>query len=581
MLAGYQIQEYTMSTQRLDLPCSFSRKEAARVSLTFEKKSESRSSCSLRPNPVLPSSSAIVAQTASWESRREREGELWKKGRSLKRFIHDSGTFEDSCLDRLKRKKTCGGGGDDNGDFSLPLPVQHPSAEDEEEEDKVSFLPASTEGALIQFQTGEANSGSSSSSGSHGSSPKLKEESSEKKVAIDSTRAEHEAHELLNLLVECAQSISSSNHPAASFFLARLGELASPAGSPIHRVAAYFTEALAIRASNLWPHVFCIAPPAQLTELIAGDDEAMAFRLLNNFSPIPKFIHFTLNERLLRAFEGKDRVHIIDLDIKQGLQWPGFFHSLASRPEPPTHVRITGIGQSKQELQATGARLAGIAGNLNLPFEFHWVVDRLEDVRLWMLHVKEREFVAVNCVLQLHRLLFDEKNLMGLLGLIRSTNPAIIVLAEVEAEHNEQRWEKRFATALQYYSALFDMIDSSFQGDDSPSRSKIEEMFARKMRNIIACEGVERLERHESFRSWRRMLEDGGFRSAGFNDRERIQSNILLKMYQSGTNYIVAKEEDDRYDGISLKWMDQPLYTVSAWAAAMDIAGSSSVSQPG
>lgn len=84
------------------------------------------------------------------------------------------------------------------------------------------------------------------------------------------------------------------------------------------------------------------------------DDNGTALRLLNQVSPILKFAHFTSNEILLRAFEGKDRVHVIDFDIKQGLQWLSLFKSLASRTNPPSHVKVISIGECKQELNETG-----------------------------------------------------------------------------------------------------------------------------------------------------------------------------------------------------------------------------------
>ncbi|KAG0484308.1 hypothetical protein HPP92_008387 [Vanilla planifolia] len=289
--------------------------------------------------------------------------------------------------------------------------------------------------------------------------------------------------------------------------------MATPTGSAVHRLAAYFTEGLALWAVKLFPHVFSLSPPRDIADPIE-DDEAAALRILDQATPIPKFIHFALNERLMRAFEGKDRVHIIDLDIKEGLQWPSLFQSLASRPKPPTHVRVSGIGESKSELQSTGARLASLADSLNLPFQFHAVIDQLEDVRLWMLHVKEDECVAVNCVLQLHKTLYDETGgaLRDLLGVIRSTNPAVVVVAEEEADHNRHQWELRFANSLLYYAAIFDALNGSLP-EESSERAKVERMFARKIRNILSCEGTERTERHERFIKWCTMMEDGRFRA--------------------------------------------------------------------
>ncbi|GER40964.1 GRAS family transcription factor [Striga asiatica] len=98
-------------------------------------------------------------------------------------------------------------------------------------------------------------------------------------------------------------------------------------------------------------------------------------------------------------------VHVIDFDAGQSLQWPGLLRSLASQGDTLCRVRITGVGGSKQELMETGGRLLGLVAALNLLLEFHSISGQLEDVRQWMLHVKEGETVVVRCVLKLHMLL--------------------------------------------------------------------------------------------------------------------------------------------------------------------------------
>ncbi|OVA14158.1 Transcription factor GRAS [Macleaya cordata] len=606
----------SMNTQRLDLPCSFNRKDASRsqpirpVSLSVEKPFESKGSCSIRQKVRHPPS-ITTAQSAIWEGRRGIEDGFWEEEKkSLKRFAEQSSSDE-SCINRAKRKRSSSSElGSGNFWFSQNVEVpritgiETPSVTLAKEE-RVSFLPLSTNPWVdyVVNETGDKDaetsqaitkvkSGSSNSSGSHNLT--LKPESSEIETGngsripypsegarlsardVDELQPEHQDFELLSLLVACVESISSKNIPAITHFLSRLGELASPEGTSIRRVTAYFTEALALRVARLWPHIFHIAVPRDIDR--AEEETGAALRLLNHVSPIPKFLHFTSNEMLLRAFEGKDRVHIIDFDIKQGLQWPSLFQSLASRTNPPSHVRITGIGESKQELQETGDRLALFASALNLPFEFHAVVDRLEDVRLWMLHVKEKETVAVNCILQLHKMLYDESGgvLRDFLGLIRSTNPIVVLMAEQEAEHNNPSLETRVSSSLKYYSAILDSIDSNLPLN-SPVRIKIEEMFAREIRNIVSCEGIDRFERHESFGKWRSLMEQGGFRSVGIGEREMLQSQMLLKMYSSEKFSLEKRGEDGV--GLTLSWLDQSLYTVSAWAP-VDVAGSSSMSQP-
>ncbi|CAA2966667.1 scarecrow-like protein 28 [Olea europaea var. sylvestris] len=642
----------SMSTQRLDLPCSFGRKDAPRssqsvrpVGLSIEKPIEAKTTnCSLRQNIKLPPSSTT-------EGRRESNDEFWEKSKR-KRYAEEGSYDEQFGMNRVKRKRGSSGKSEDceeeGGNLSLghlgggnlwfhpgfdvqrsvPLaglnPPQVPfSLSCSGEEERVCFVPSNVIAPQLpplsnspwlepignkitylgdknaETSQGPAQEGSRSSStssesgrlvlrlnenpGEHETGNGSRPPNPRDRVEIvagqngENNHRERDDIELVNFLVACVEAIRLKNIANINHFIARLGELASPRGSPIRRLAAYFTEALALRAARLWPHIFHVTIPREFDQV--DDTSGTALRILNEVSPFPKFIHFTSNEILLRAFEGKDHVHIIDFDIKQGLQWPSLFQSLASKTNPPSHVRITGVGESKQELIETGNRLAGFAAALNLAFEFHPVVDRLEDVRLWMLHVKESETVAVNCVFQIHKLLYDStgRTLRDFLGLIRSTNPLVVVMSEQEAEHNETLLERRFSNSLKFYSAIFDSLDSILPAD-SPLRIKIEEMFAREIRNIIACEGRDRVERHEKFGKWRQLMEQGGFQCSGINERELLQGQMLLKMY-SCDNYKVEKQGQDG-NALTLSWLDQPLYTVSAWAPA-DIAGSSSsYSQP-
>lgn len=103
----------------------------------------------------------------------------------------------------------------------------------------------------------------------------------------------------------------------------------------MHRVAAYFAEVPTLRVVCMWPKVFNVSPPRELTNgAVAATDDATALRVLNVVTPIPRFLHFTLNERVLCAFDGHDCVHVIDFDIKQGLQWPSLLQIFTMRAAP-------------------------------------------------------------------------------------------------------------------------------------------------------------------------------------------------------------------------------------------------------
>jgi hypothetical protein len=172
-----------------------------------------------------------------------------------------------------------------------------------------------------------------------------------------------------------------------------------------------------------------------------------------------------------------------------------------------------------------------------------------------MLYVKSGERVAVNCILAAHRLLRDETGgaMSDFLGLVRSTGAAVLLLGEHEAAGlNAGRWEARFARA---------------------ARAKAEEMYAREIRNAVAFEGPDRSERHESFAVWRQCMEDGGFRNAGIGDREAMQGRMIARMFAPG-NYSVHPQGDG--EGLTLQWLGNPLYTVTAWTPAGDGTGEGS-----
>ncbi|KAJ3672468.1 hypothetical protein LUZ60_007189 [Juncus effusus] len=568
-----------MSTQRLDLPRGFSKSGTNPRAPCTDLRNPSI--CNFRPNLVVPNPSLV-----------------------LKR-LHEEEDDYNLCSVRAKRTRLgdegiqFGGGAIYGGNQGLwfPQPVEggaqpveggEGEEEEEEQEQKVFFVPVSAgTGPSFPLFGSSSYAEPSLAEGTEAASSKTNSDSSSSSgTGTNGTETETERTngtdryglELVSLLVDCVDAIGAGNHEVMNYSLSRLGDETSPFGPmPVQRLTAYFTEGLVLRVSKLWPHWYALNLPREAADHF-DEDDGTALRLLNTVSPIPKFLHFTINARLVRAFEGKDRVHIIDFDIKQGLQWPALLESLASRPDPPSHVRITGIGESRQELQETGTRLARLAQERGLQFEFHPVVDRLEDVRLWMLHVKRDECVAVNCVFVMHRMLSTGTGtgtgaaLGDFLGLVKSTNPAIVLMAEQEASHNERVWERRVAHALKYYAAIFDSLDDCLP-HTSGIRVKIEEMFGREIRNVISCMGNERVERHERFETWKRLMEEGGFRNGGIGEMEMIQSRLMLRMFDSEK---FAIEKKGGGEGLSIKWMDQALYTVSSWTVSEVVAGSSS-----
>lgn len=343
-------------------------------------------------------------------------------------------------------------------------------------------------------------------------------------------------------------------------YLHHLNRVVTPLGDSMQRVAAYFTEALSTRltAALTAPTSTSSSSNSFSSNPYSSLEVLKIYQILYQACPYIKFAHFTANQAIFEAFESEDRVHVIDLDILQGYQWPAFMQALAARPGGAPFLRITGVGSPFEAVRETGRHLTDLAQSLQVPFAFHPVGERLEDLQPHMFHRRVGEALAVNSVNRLHRV--PGSCLGNLLGMIRDQAPNIVTLVEQEASHNGPYFLGRFLEALHYYSAIFDSLDATFPAD-SLEREKLERfIFGPEIWSIVACEGPERRERHERLEKWRKIMEGKGFKGVPLSANAVTQSKILLGLYPC--------------DGYSLKedkgclligWQDRSLIAASAW----------------
>ncbi|CAM0151241.1 unnamed protein product [Urochloa decumbens] len=372
---------------------------------------------------------------------------------------------------------------------------------------------------------------------------------------------DEEGLHLLTLLLQCAESVNADNLDDAHQTLLEIAELATPFGTSTQRVAAYFAEAMSARLVSSCLGLYAPLPPSSpAASRLLNTRVAAAFQVFNGISPLVKFSHFTANQAIQEAFEREDRVHIIDLDIMQGLQWPGLFHILASRPGGPPRVRLTGLGASMDALNATGKRLSDFADTLGLPFEFTAVAEKAGNVDPEKLLLggggARREAVAVHW---LHHSLYDVTgNDSNTLWLIQRLAPKVVTMVEQDLSHSGS-FLARFVEAIHYYSALFDSLDASY-GEDSAERHVVEQqLLSREIRNVLAVGGPAR-SGDVKFASWREQLAQAGFRAASLAGSAAAQASLLLGMFPSD-GYTLVEENG----ALKLGWKDLCLLTASAW----------------
>ncbi|CAM8967875.1 unnamed protein product [Rhodiola kirilowii] len=368
-------------------------------------------------------------------------------------------------------------------------------------------------------------------------------------------KRDEEGLHLLTLLLQCAEAVSADNLEEANQMLLEISQLSTPFGTSAQRVAAYFSEAMSSRLVSSCLGIYR-ALPATVLPQYTHKMVSSAFQVFNGISPFVKFSHFTANQAIQEAFEREDRVHIIDLDIMQGLQWPGLFHILASRPGGPPFVRLTGLGTSLEALEATGKRLTDFAEKLGLPFEFFPVAEKIGNLDLEKLNVNRREAVAVHW---LQHSLYDVTGSdTNTLWLLQRLAPKVVTVVEQDLSHAGS-FLGRFVEAIHYYSALFDSLGASYD-EESEERHVVEQqLLSREIRNVLAVGGPSR-SGEVKFQNWREKFQQSGFRGISLAGNAATQATLLLGMFPCD-GYTLVEDNGT----LKLGWKDLCLLTASAW----------------
>ncbi|KDP26739.1 hypothetical protein JCGZ_17897 [Jatropha curcas] len=373
---------------------------------------------------------------------------------------------------------------------------------------------------------------------------------------------------LVQQLISCAEAVACRDKTHASALLSELRANALVFGTSFQRVASCFVQGLSDRLVLVQPlgAVGISASPAKtITSFTSEKDEAL--RLFYEILPQIQFGHFVANVTILEAFEGESSIHVIDLGMSlglpQGQQWRNLIHRLAnnSSANPPKRLRITGVGNSGERLEAIGNELecyARCMGFNNL--EFLYVESSLENLKAEDFKVLDGEVVIINSILQLHCVVKESRGaLNSVLQKLHELSPKVVILVEQDSSHNGPFFLGRFMEALHYYSAIFDSLDAMLPKYDT-RRAKIEQFFfAEEIKNIVSCEGQARVERHERLDQWRRRMSRAGFQPAPI--KKIAQAKQWLANAKICEGYTVTEEKSC----LVLGWKSKPIVAASCW----------------
>ncbi|XP_030446771.1 scarecrow-like protein 18 [Syzygium oleosum] len=402
------------------------------------------------------------------------------------------------------------------------------------------------------------------------------------------------------LLITCAELLSLSNFAAAHRLISILSANSSPYGDSTERLVHQFSRALSLRLHR--SAVAATAPPNSSSLLFPyrsnssstvlgfsvdstvrpgqGSDPSVlqsCYLTLNQVTPFIRFSHLTANQAILEAIDGQRAVHIVDLDIMHGVQWPPLMQAIVERSStndrnalllPPT-LRITGAGHDLEALHRTGDRLSKFAQSLGLEFQFCPLL-LPHDALSVALHAAipseisalPDEVLAVNCVLCLHRLLKDNaRDVSIFLRKIKALRPRVVTVAEREASHNHPMFLQRFVEALDHYTAVFDSLEATLPPSSRERLALEQAWFGHEIADIIGEEGERRRERHERFESWEVLLRSSGFVNVPLSPFALSQAKLLLRLHYPSEGY----QLQIRNSSVFLGWQSRALFTVSSW----------------
>ncbi|KQJ87048.2 hypothetical protein BRADI_4g09148v3 [Brachypodium distachyon] len=382
--------------------------------------------------------------------------------------------------------------------------------------------------------------------------------------------------DLETLLIRCAEAVACNDRRSASELLERIKRYCSPTGDARQRVAHYFSQGLEARLAGTGTQFYRLSTGTRTStlELVKAYHMHMATCCF-----ITVALLFS-NDTIYNAVKGRRKLHIVHYGINTGYQWPKLIRRLAEREGGPPEVRITGINRPQPGIRPAGLieeagdRLSNYANKFGVPFKFHAIAAEPEAVRAEDLHIDPDEVLVVNSLFDFRTLMdesltFDEVNPRDMvLNTIRKMKPSVFVHAVVNGSYSAAFFMTRFRQALYYFTALFDMMETTFPEDNNKRVLVEREIFARSAMNMIACEGADRVDRPHNYKEWQARNQRAGLRQMPLNHDIVLMLKEEVKN-QYHKNFMINEDHQWLLQG----WKGQVLYALSTWTVD-DTSGS-------
>ncbi|KAL6967550.1 hypothetical protein U1Q18_033358 [Sarracenia purpurea var. burkii] len=378
--------------------------------------------------------------------------------------------------------------------------------------------------------------------------------------------SKREGIDMRSLLIRCVQSVASNDHKVADQLLRQIRHCAAPSGDASQRLAHCFVNALEARLVGTGSQKY--------KELVANNmstsDAFRAYKMHMSALPFLKTSNYFATQTISLLAEKETSIHVIKFGIAHGTQMPPLIQRLSTRPGGPPLLRVTGIDfprpgfRPTEVVEETGCRLASYCKRFNVPFEYNGIVQKWETIRLEDLRIKKGELLVVICLFQLHYLLddtlLDNSPRDAVLNLIKRIRPDVFIHGVANKAYNSPFFVSRFKEALFQFSPLFDMFEACVPRENQERMKYETEIHGMEVMNIIACEGLDRVERPETYKQWQVRTLRAGLRELPLN--QEIVETLKAKVKSSyHNNFFVEEAGQWMLQG----WKGRVMFAISCW----------------
>ncbi|KAE8705736.1 Scarecrow-like protein 3 [Hibiscus syriacus] len=326
---------------------------------------------------------------------------------------------------------------------------------------------------------------------------------------------------LIHLLLTCANHVANGSLENANIALEQISQLATPDGDTMQRMAAYFNEALADRILKAWPGLHKALNSTRITLV---SEEILVRKLFFELFPFLKVAFVLTNQAVIEAMEGEKMVHIIDLYAAEPAQW---FNPVVSKLE---NLDVENCGLKLGRLLQSALFSSCIRS---------WPL-MMNTIKRFASRIEEFEWSS------LAKSTPDEPETLGeLLEKTRLMDIAPVLIRP--HRHHYLHPVRRSIVRLFGVHGL----------ENISGEIKVEKMlFGEEIKNIIACEGSERKERHEKLEKWIQRLDLAGFGNIPLSYYGMLHARRLLQGY----NCDGYRMKDDN-GCVVICWQDRPLFS--------------------